>query len=77
MKGIFAALAVLATINALQAKELDLPRGGERSFADPARQLTTSSTGASRSEAERLRRDGRGSAGFSAKRIVPDICTGC
>ena len=77
MRGFAFAAAMLAMVNALQAKEAASPRGEVRSSVEPTRQLATSSNATSRSDAERPSRSARRSADFSAERIIPDICTGC
>ncbi|MFK4384523.1 hypothetical protein ACVWYQ_007210 [Bradyrhizobium sp. USDA 3397] len=77
MRGIVLAVALLGMANGLQAKEADTPRAEMRSLAEPARQLATSSVGASRSDPEKSGQTERRSREFSPERLVPDICRGC
>ncbi len=72
MRGIVLAVALLGMVDVLQAKEADTPRGEMRSSAEPARQLATSSVGASRSKAEKSARTERGSRAFSPEREDAD-----
>jgi hypothetical protein len=77
MRSLLVAIALLGTINALQAREAEPQRALLRSSAEPARQLVVNSGESARSSAQKSRQEARNGRDFSAERLIPDICRGC
>lgn len=76
MRTLAVAAVLLGTVVALQAREMDSPRG-MRSPTGTVKQLVNNPVAQLRGKPSRTRLDHRNDRDFSAEVVVPDICRGC